>query len=124
MASGRTTTGTGARPGDVAGDERAGRFERMGAGRSRGGEPARSFETKSALKTTEFYAYVAASIGVLLAGLLTEAGDGHDDRLQAQDAWLIVGILTAAYMVSRGLAKAGSYATTWDEERGADRDRR
>jgi hypothetical protein len=67
-----------------------------------------STETKSATKTTELYAYVAATVGVLLAGLLTKVGDGHDDRLTAQDTWLIVGILTVGYMISRGLAKSGS----------------
>jgi hypothetical protein len=67
-----------------------------------------STETKHSSKTTEFYAYVAAMAGVLLAGLLTKAGDGHDDRLTAQDTWLIVGILTAGYMISRGLAKSGT----------------
>ncbi|MCW2983617.1 MAG: sle [Conexibacter sp.] len=67
-----------------------------------------STETKHSSKTSEFYAYVAVTIGVLLAGLLTKAGDGHDDRLNAHDTWLIVGILTVGYMVSRGLAKAGS----------------
>ncbi|MDX6715242.1 MAG: hypothetical protein QOH30_1800 [Baekduia sp.] len=65
-------------------------------------------ETKHSSKTSEFYAYVAATVGVLLAGLLTKAGDGHDDRLNAHDTWLIVGILTVGYMISRGLAKAGS----------------
>jgi hypothetical protein len=65
-------------------------------------------ETKNATKTTEFYAYVAATVGVLLAGLLTKVGDGHDDRLTAQDTWLIVGVLTVGYMISRGLAKSGS----------------
>jgi hypothetical protein len=77
-------------------------------------------ETKHSTRTTEFYAYVAATIGVLVAGLVTKAGNGHDDRLTAGDAWLIVGILTAAYMVSRGLAKAGSYAP-FDEGEPADR---
>jgi hypothetical protein len=67
-----------------------------------------STETKSATKTTELYAYVAATVGVLVAGLLTKVGDGHDDRLTAQDTWLIVGILTVGYMISRGLAKSGS----------------
>jgi hypothetical protein len=67
-----------------------------------------STETKHSSKTTEFYAYVVATVGVLLAGLLTKAGDGHDDRLNAHDAWLIVGILTVGYMISRGLAKSGS----------------
>ena len=51
---------------------------------------------------------MAATVGVLLAGLLTKAGDGHDDRLAAQETWLIVGILTVGYMISRGLAKSGS----------------
>jgi hypothetical protein len=67
-----------------------------------------STETKSATKTTEFYAYVAATVGVLLAGLLTKVGDGHDDRLTAESTWLIVGILTVGYMISRGLAKSGT----------------
>jgi hypothetical protein len=65
-------------------------------------------ETKHSSKTSELYAYVVATVGVLLAGLLTKAGDGHDDRLQAQETWMIVGILTVGYMISRGLAKSGS----------------
>jgi hypothetical protein len=67
-----------------------------------------STETKHSSKTSEMYAYIAATVGVLLAGLLTKAGDGHDDRLQAQETWMIVGILTVGYMISRGLAKSGS----------------
>ena len=67
-----------------------------------------STETKHSSKTSEMYAYIAVTVGVLLAGLLTKAGDGHDDRLQAHDTWLIVGILTVGYMISRGLAKSGT----------------
>ena len=37
-------------------------------------------ETKSAFKTTELYIYVAALVGVLIAGAATKAGSGHDDR--------------------------------------------
>jgi hypothetical protein len=83
--------------------------------RGRTGTPARrttgtrlSTETKHSSKTTELYVYVAATLGVLIAGLVTKAGDGHDDRLNAHDTWLIVAILTVGYMISRGLAKAGS----------------
>ncbi len=47
-------------------------------------------------------------MGDRLAGPHTPAGDGHDDRLAAQETWLIVGILTVGYMISRGLAKSGS----------------
>jgi hypothetical protein len=80
-----------------------------------------STETKQATKTTELYAYVAATVGVLLAGLLTKVGDGHDDRLTAQDTWLIVGILTVGYMISRGLAKSGSREPYTDDTGGARR---
>ena len=81
-----------------------------------------STETKHSSKTTEFYAYVAATVGVLLAGLLTKAGDGHDDRLTAHDTWLIVGILTVGYMLSRGLAKSGSREPYFDGGTNAERD--
>src|SRR4051794_21836281 len=86
--------------------DRGGRFGRTGTGVARRSPDRLSTETKHSSKTSEFYAYVAATIGVLLAGLLTKAGDGHDDRLNAHDTWLIVGILTVGYMISRGLAKA------------------
>lgn len=79
-----------------------------GALAPRGTSRRLSTETKHSSKTSELYAYVVATVGVLLAGLLTKAGDGHDDRLQAQETWLIVGILTVGYMISRGLAKSGS----------------
>ena len=68
--------------------------------------PARrvSSETKNALKTTEFIAYVVAVIGVLIASAIAdEASD-----FGAQEAWLYVSLLTIGYMVSRGLAKSGS----------------
>jgi hypothetical protein len=66
-----------------------------------------STETKHSTKTTEMYAYVAATVGVLIAGLVTKAGDGHDDRLASHDVWLLVALLTIGYMISRGLAKSG-----------------
>ena len=66
-------------------------------------------ETKAAFKTTEFVAYVAAVAGVLIAGLVTKAGHvAGSDALRADRVWLYVTILTVGYMVSRGLAKAGS----------------
>jgi hypothetical protein len=79
-----------------------------------------STETKNATKTTEFYAYVATTLGVLLAGLLTKAGDGNDDRLAAHETWLIVGVLTVGYMISRGLAKSGS-REPYTDDAGSDR---
>ena len=74
-------------------------------------------ETKSALKTTELYVYVVATIGVLIAAAVTKAGDGHDDRFLSKNAWLYVTILTVGYMISRGLAKSGSREPYGDDDR-------
>jgi hypothetical protein len=74
-------------------------------------------ETKAAVKTTEFYAYVTVLVGVLLAGLLTKAGNGHDDRFLSKEVWLYATILTVGYMISRGLAKAGSRQPYDDDNR-------
>ena len=64
-------------------------------------------ETKAAIKTTEFYAYVVVLAATLIAGLVTKAGGGHDDRFLAKEVWLYAAILTVGYMISRGLAKCG-----------------
>ena len=65
-------------------------------------------ETKAAFKTTEFMAFAAVVVGILIAGLATKAGLHHRDALTASQAWLYVAIVTAGYMISRGLAKSGS----------------
>jgi hypothetical protein len=74
-------------------------------------------ETKAAVKTTEFYAYIVVLAGILIAGLATKAGTGHDDRLLANHVWLYATILTVGYMVSRGLAKSGSSEPHTDDDR-------
>ena len=60
-------------------------------------------ETKPAFKTTELAVWALTVIGVLVAAAVTENLDGHD-------AWKYVTWLSIGYMISRGLAKAGSYA--------------
>lgn len=69
-----------------------------------------STETKAAFKTTEFVAYLVVLAGILVAGALTKAAHyaGNDDPFRADRVWLYATILTAGYMVSRGIAKAGS----------------
>ncbi|MBQ1041525.1 MULTISPECIES: hypothetical protein [unclassified Micromonospora] len=73
-------------------------------------------ETKPAYKTTEFVAYVVMVLGVLIASLVVD-GNGNGDNgsggdfFRADRAWLYVTMLTIGYMVSRGLAKAGSRST-------------
>jgi hypothetical protein len=62
-----------------------------------------STETKSFSKTSEFFVYLAVVAGVLIASFIVqEASFGADH------AWRYVTYLTVGYMISRGLAKAGS----------------
>jgi hypothetical protein len=73
-----------------------------------------STETKASFKTTEFFAFLAVLAGILIsAGVVDEANNGG---FGARQAWLYATILTVGYMVSRGLAKAGS-RQPYDEHR-------
>jgi hypothetical protein len=65
-------------------------------------ERHKSTEAKSAYKTTEFIVYVLAVLGVLIASMIVDQSFGADP------AWRYVTYLTVGYMISRGLAKAGS----------------
>ncbi|NKQ29095.1 hypothetical protein [Streptomyces galbus] len=73
-------------------------------------------ETKAAFKTTEFFAYVAAVVAVLIASMVVGDDDGHADYFRADRAWLYIVVLTVGYMISRGLAKSGS-RDPYDETR-------
>lgn len=74
-------------------------------------------ETKHALKTTEFYAFVAAVVGILIAAAVVGDDQGRTgDQFGARSAWLYIAIVTVGYMVSRGLAKAGSREPYWADE--------
>lgn len=81
-----------------------------------------STETKQAFKTTEFWAFVAVAVAILISAATIKGGDtapGTDEFI-ARQAWLYVAILTGAYIVGRGLAKSGS-REPYDEDRD-DRD--
>jgi hypothetical protein len=67
----------------------------------------RTTETKASFKTTEFFAYVVVLIGIFIAGAVTSGGHAHD-FFKANQVWLYAAIVTVGYMISRGLAKAGS----------------
>jgi hypothetical protein len=67
-------------------------------------------ETKSFAKTSEFFVWALAVVATLVA---TYAKDS--DSLQPRQGWLYIAILSAAYMLSRGLAKAGSYEPYTDD---------
>jgi hypothetical protein len=77
-------------------------------GRGIGGVGRRlTTETKHAIKTTEMYAYVVTFALILIAGAVIKQ-KGNVDAFRADKVWLYITILTIGYMVSRGLAKAGS----------------
>ena len=65
-------------------------------------------ETKASFKTSELVAYIVVFILILIAGNSIESDAGSPDTFAADKVWLYITILTAAYMVSRGLAKSGS----------------
>jgi hypothetical protein len=80
-----------------------------------------STETKASFKTTEFFAYLAVLAGILIAGLIVD--NTGDAGFGASKVWLYATILTVGYMVSRGLAKAGSREPYWGGGSNQDRDR-
>jgi hypothetical protein len=95
-----------------------------GAETSRGGRagvvdrPGRRLatETKASYKTTEFMAYVAVLAAILISAAVTKGTGAHVDVFKASQAWLYITVLTAGYMISRGLAKSGS-REAYDEGR-------
>src|SRR5215204_3166500 len=64
-------------------------------------------ETKAAYKTTELIFYALALLGVLIASAIVS-----DASFGAEHAWRYVTYLTVGYLISRGLAKAGSRSLT------------
>jgi hypothetical protein len=89
-----------------------------------------STETKHSFKTTEFWAMMAVIIGILVASKVVGQGDGSGngvDAFPAVRAWLYIAIVAVGYMISRGLAKAGSPDPYWsgadDLPAGRDADR-
>jgi hypothetical protein len=97
----RTTTVTS----DVRGGEVRGAgqdtFGGGYAGEYRRGPVRDSTEARRALGTTEFWVLVASVIATLFAGYA-------DSQFNIEHAWTIVGALCIGYMLSRGIAKAGS----------------
>jgi hypothetical protein len=77
-------------------------------------------ETKPSLKTTELLAYIVVAIAVLIAAAVTDNGsDGQG--FSADHAWFYVTLLTIGYMVSRGLAKSGSYSKDGSQDKATRR---
>ena len=78
-----------------------------------GTEPTRSIDPGRLWTggvATALVAALVAVVGVLIASYVVGDADGRGDVFLADKAWFYVTLLTIGYMVSRGLAKAGSRA--------------
>jgi len=62
-------------------------------------------ETRRSLMTSEFWLALAAAAAVVIAGYVADAD------LAAERAWTLATAIMVAYIVSRGIAKAGSRDT-------------
>ncbi len=82
-------------------------------------------ETKQAFKTTEFWSFVVVVVAILISAAAIKGGDdpGHTDEFIARHAWLYVSIVTAAYLISRGLAKSGTREPYWPDGTNENRER-
>ncbi|KKK07439.1 MULTISPECIES: hypothetical protein [unclassified Micromonospora] len=74
-------------------------------------------ETKPSFATTEFWIYLAAVAGVLVASFLVGKNSVGVDIFRAPQAWFFITLLTIGYLGSRGLAKAGSNFRSGDERK-------
>lgn len=63
-------------------------------------------ETKSFFKTSEFWAYVAMVVAIVIAGNSIEGEGGGRDLFAAEKVWPYVTLLTVGYMISGGIAKS------------------
>jgi hypothetical protein len=76
-----------------------------------------STETKSAWKTTEFFAYILSVVAVAIASqtIGRDSGAASGDYFRADKAFLYITLLTLGYMLSRGIAKSGSRDFYYDD---------
>jgi|ERR687892_1578298 hypothetical protein len=76
-----------------------------GEGARRGGRSGRGrtfTETRAGFKTTEFVMMLAVVVAILIATYVADADLG------ANEGWRYISWVAVAYIVSRGLAKAGT----------------
>ena len=66
-------------------------------------------ETKPSFLTTEFYAMIAGIVAVLVAAQ-------QADNLDAPLAWTLAAAIAIGYILSRGIAKAGSAYRDHDQD--------
>ncbi|MFI7607468.1 hypothetical protein ACIBTV_20305 [Micromonospora sp. NPDC049366] len=78
-------------------------------------------ETKQAFLTTEFWIYAAAVAAVVIAAFWRGPATNGLNINNPVQSWWIIAALTAGYLVSRGLSKAGSPKRSLGERRSGRR---
>jgi hypothetical protein len=96
-----TPTGPGGYPGETQQQGAGGQYAVDAVARH-----VKTPETKEFFKTSEFIVWGLTVLGILIAAAVVSEGNGHD--FPANQAWLYVAIVSGAYIVSRGIAKAGT----------------
>ena len=66
----------------------------------------RTPETKPFYLTSEFLVWLLAVVALLIAGAVT--GDEDGDDLPASITWTLFTVISFAYIISRGISKAGA----------------
>ena len=71
------------------------------------GRHIRTPETKPFYKSSEFLVWALVVVGLFVAGAVIDNGD-HGDVLKANTVWILVSVVSFAYIISRGISKAGT----------------
>jgi hypothetical protein len=69
-------------------------------------QAVRTPETKPFFLTSEFLVYLFTVVGVAIAG--ASVGGSDNDELGAATVWTLITVIGLAYIVSRGISKAGT----------------
>ncbi len=67
----------------------------------------RTPETKPFFMTSEFLVWLITVICLVIAGAVVDSGD-HGDVLRANLVWILFTAISFAYIISRGISKAGT----------------
>ena len=67
---------------------------------------ARTPETKPFFLTSEFLVWLLITIALAIAGAVVGGDDGDD--FPASLVWILITVLSFAYIISRGISKAGT----------------
>jgi len=71
------------------------------------GRHVKTPETKEFFKTSEFGVWLFTVVAIVIAGVVIDASS-HGDVLRADLVWKLVAGISAVYILSRGIAKAGT----------------